>query len=388
MTDGSDCSRHKESVFVVYTHFPHYRRAVFESLSRNEEYDFYFSYDPEGVDDTIASGEARLRLLPLRNVRIGPLIWQCGLVPMMLKTQMDYAVFLGNPYNVSTWVAAAIARFRGVKTLFWTHGWLRKDAGIKGLLRRVFYRVPHALLVYGNRARQIGVQLGFAEDSIHVIGNSLDYEEQKAAREAVMQGALCNQAEIHGLKPNRYFLIVSRLVSAAKIDLAIEALALMPQQVPLVVVGAGPCLDELKSKAMNLGVDVRFLGQIYDENVLAGLFLNTAGVVSPGKVGLLAMHALAYGAVVITHGDFDQQMPEVEALTPGVTGLFFKLGDVESLAQQMTLLIQSEIDLPAQQSRRLQAIETIEADYTPVAQVEKITSALRCLKEGGHVSNP
>lgn len=375
-------------MYVIYTHFPHYRRAVFESLSRSEEYDFHFSYDPEGLDDTIASGEAGLRLLPLRNVRIGSLVWQRGLVPMMLKTQMDYAIFLGNPYNVSTWVAAVIARFRGVKTLFWTHGWLRKDAGLKGLLRRIFYKVPHALLVYGNRARQIGAQLGFAEDSIHVIGNSLDYEKQKAAREAVMQGALPGQAERYGLKPNRYFLIVSRLVSSARIDLAIEALALMPQMVPLVVVGAGPCLDDLKSNAAKLGVDARFLGEIYEEEVLAGLFMDTAGVVSPGKVGLLAMHALAYGAVVITHSDFDQQMPEVEALSPGVTGLFFKHDDVQSLAQQMTLLIQSDISLPAQQSRRLHAIEAIEADYTPGAQVEKITRALRSLKEGGHVSNP
>ncbi len=44
------------------------------------------------------------------------------------------------------------------------------------------------------------------------------------------------------------------------------------------------------------------------------------------------MHSLGYGVPVIAHDDPDEQGPEYEAITPGVTGEFFRKGSVDSLA--------------------------------------------------------
>ena len=41
--------------------------------------------------------------------------------------------------------------------------------------------------------------------------------------------------------------------------------------------------------------------------------------VSPDKVGLTAIHSMAYGRPVITHDNMDRQGPEVEAVIPGRT---------------------------------------------------------------------
>lgn len=119
-----------------------------------------------------------------------------------------------------------------------------------------------------------------------------------------------------------------------------------------------------------------FLGAIYEEDQLAPLFLGARAVVSPGKVGLLAMHAMAYGTPVITHGDLDRQMPEIEAIEPGVTGALFKRGDDADLARQMLVFInRNPRDLEVQKASEL-AIARIERDYTPQSQVRKIVSAL------------
>ena len=57
------------------------------------------------------------------------------------------------------------------------------------------------------------------------------------------------------------------------------------------------------------------------------------------KNRILAIHALAYGTPVITHDDLDRQMPEVEVISEGLTGAFFKHGDVADLAENDKIFV-------------------------------------------------
>jgi len=98
------------------------------------------------------------------------------------------------------------------------------------------------------------------------------------------------------------------------------------------LVGDGPEREALSQLAARRGVCVEFRGECYDEDTLRVLTSNACATVSPGKVGLTAMQSLAYGTPVITHGDLDSQMPEVEVVLPGTNGDFFVKGSVESLA--------------------------------------------------------
>ena len=53
--------------------------------------------------------------------------------------------------------------------------------------------------------------------------------------------------------------------------------------------------------------------------------------VSPGNIGLTAIHSLTYGTPAITHNNFSNQMPEFEAIQDGFTGSFFEENDINSL---------------------------------------------------------
>ena len=57
--------------------------------------------------------------------------------------------------------------------------------------------------------------------------------------------------------------------------------------------------------------------------------------VSPGNVGLTAIHSLTFGTPVLTHDYFPYQMPEFEAIHEGQTGSFFKYGNIQSLAEKI-----------------------------------------------------
>lgn len=365
-------------IAVVYTHFPHYRAAVFDALDRSDSYSFEFYYDPRGIDATIESGAQSTahRVLPL--LRWGRFFWQRGSIALSGSRDIDGLIFLGNPLILSTWIAGVHARLRGKKTFFWTHGWLRRETGLKGILRKAFYRLADGLMVYGERAREIGMDAGFDPNHIHVVANSLDYDVQREAREAY-DAHLEPRGEgvVHNDRPDTpYFLAVSRLVPSAELDLAIDAMAELPANAVLVIVGDGPERASLEVRACKSSVDVRFLGAVYDEPRLASLFINACAVISPGKVGLLAVHALAYGAPVITHDDFDRQMPEVEAIEPGVTGTLFRRGNRQSLVLAMQYYYGLQDDAPARATCRSSAIVRIERDFTPEAQVAKIIRAL------------
>lgn len=361
---------------VIYTHFPHYREAVFRALAQDKDFDFRFFYDRDGIEKTIASSDVKLPGGSLETKKLGGVMIQPSVPAHLARTQAKAVILLGNPYIVTNWLGAIIFKLRGRRVMMWTHGWMnRHERGLKALIRNLFYQLADVLLVYGERAKQLGVEQGFAPERIFVIGNSLDYAAQVRARAAAI-GAADTVLASHGLESGRYFLTVSRLVAGVGIEQAIEALSALDSKVPFVIVGSGPERDRLERRAADLNVAVVFMGPLYDERDLAPLFLNALAVVSPRKVGLLAMHALAYGAPVITHGDLDRQMPEVEAIENGVTGSFFEYGDISGLAEVMRRYVNGNGTRVSREELVSRAHAMIEARFTPESQVQRIKSAI------------
>ena len=367
-------SDERRRIAIIYTHLPHYRKPVFSELGSSSHFNFSFYYDVRGVDPTIRSEKLDGTGHHIRTLTLGGLMFQPGIFSACIRDDFDCYIFLGNPHIVTTWLLMPILRLRKKKVAFWTHGWIRRERGLKRWLRNKFYHQADMLLLYSNRAKELGLASGFSEEQMEVIYNSLDYPTQKAQREA-----RCGHSNDKGVP---YFLCVSRLVPNVEIDLAIEAMAVLAIEpglaCELIVVGEGPERAALELQAEQLRAHVRFLGAIYEEERLAELFMNCVAVVSPGKVGLLAMHALAYGAPVITHGDLDQQMPEVEAIIPGRTGQFFQRGDVKELAASM----QRYLLIEHGETQRREAIEIIEKHWTPSAQRQLVEQAIDRLLTG------
>ena len=120
-------------------------------------------------------------------------------------------------------------------------------------------------------------------------------------------------------------------------------------------------------------MDVRFVGAVYDEERLGRCYHAADLTVSPGKVGLTAIHSLTYGVPVITHGNLDEQMPEVEAITPGRTGDFFTQHDAEDLARVIAGWLGAGRD---REMVTAACREVVAAKYNPLRQAELIDAAV------------
>lgn len=330
----------RRRVAVVYHFFPHYRAGVMKALQRDECNDYLFvgdRRDPEGAIKACDSSQFNFLYAPC-TILFGPLLWQRGILRLAWSCQVDAMIFLGNANFLSTWLAAALARMRGKRVLFWTHGWLSEEQGTKAVFRTLFYRLADGLLLYGRRAKAIAARRGFSSSRLYVVFNSLDYEAQQAARAAMSDAQLMKIRE--DLFPNNpgvpVLICTSRLTALRGLEHLIEAMRYLRDRdirSNLLLVGDGPERMKLENLADRFGVPVHFYGACYDERRLAELIMAANVTVAPGQVGLTAIHSLAYGTPVITHGDADHQMPEWEAIMPGVTGDYFRRGDVEDLAR-------------------------------------------------------
>ena len=121
-----------------------------------------------------------------------------------------------------------------------------------------------------------------------------------------------------------HFLVVSRLISYKRIDLAVEACTRL--NLPLRVVGIGPDLPHLKRVA---GPTVQFLGRLSDEQVAQEL-ARCKALIFPGEedFGITPVECMASGRPVVAYGAGGA----LETVLDGETGVFFGDQSVNSLA--------------------------------------------------------
>jgi len=370
------------AVAVIYPFVPHYRMPVFRALLNNNglrEYKFFAGKNTveETIKSELMNGKENFNGVPTYTVH--GLTFQLGLLRVCLSQEYRHLIFMSDPYVITYWIYATLARIAGKKVWFWTHGWLRSELGLKGWMRKFFYKLPHGLLLYGERAKGIGVQSGFNPDRLHVIYNSLDYDQQRAVRERLNRGVLSlphTVEEPEWLRAQPYFACIARLTELCRFDLVIESLAQLRKDegvdIGMVFIGDGPQRSVLQAMALNLNVRCWFLGAIYDEEIIGMLLYHARAVVSPGKVGLTAMHSLAYGTPVISHDDFGKQMPEFEAIIPGKTGDFFNAGSVSDLAKVLWRWLNKVRD----DEERKTCYSRVEECFTPQRQRDLIEAAL------------
>ncbi|HTM78640.1 MAG TPA: glycosyltransferase, partial [Devosia sp.] len=289
----------------------------------------------------------------------------------------DALIIIGNPNYRSTWIMALAGRAMGKKILFWAHGWLRPEPPLKRLLRNTYYGLADKVLVYGERAIEMAERSGFRRDKVAVIYNSLDWDQTKLHADAAAAQDRNALRAGFGMPLDKPVLIcTARLTLLCQFDLLLNAAAQLRQAgqaYHIALVGDGPERVPLEQLASDLCLDIRFHGAVYDEAKLARMFAASDLTVSPGKVGLTAIHSLSYGVPVITHGDLDAQMPEVEAIEPGITGDFFERNNVDSLAAAIEDWFVVGRD-PA--SVRAACHKVIEAKFNPLTQTRLIDKAV------------
>jgi glycosyltransferase involved in cell wall biosynthesis len=108
-----------------------------------------------------------------------------------------------------------------------------------------------------------------------------------------------------------------------------------------VLIGEGPEEKNLKKLCGELSISnsVHFLGYLHGNKRLAPWVLASDLFVAPGQIGLMAPMALVYEKSLVISDDTGLHDPELQAFIPEKTGLTYKHGNVEDLADKINILL-------------------------------------------------
>jgi len=224
-------------------------------------------------------------------------------------------------------------------------------------------------LLYNNRAKELLIQEKFDANSLYVVYNSLDYELQRKIFNTLNKRYLDERKqEIFG-NSNKTIIFIGRITKEKKLDLLIDSLNILKSKgsnFNLLIVGDGSEINHIKMACTKNGLEnVKFWGPCYNEYIIGELIGLADLTVSPGNVGLTAIHSLTYGTPIITHNDFKNQGPEVEIIEEDITGAFFKKNNYNSLAEEIIKWFEKH---PSTEKNRASCRKNIDKYYNPQYQ--------------------
>ena len=334
--------------------------------------DFCFGNSDEGQIKQLDFSCFRKKIMNVKTKRLYVFNRMSGAFFLVFRPYKKY-VLTGDILCVSNWLILIFARLLGKQVYLWTHGWYGDETKAKALLKKFFFGLSSGLFLYGDYAKKLMISAGFRQDKLHVIYNSLDYDKQLAVRERVKPTSVYQ--DYFG-NDNPVLIFTGRINKSKKIEQIIEAHQLLSKEINVFLLGDGPEIESLKTKVKNLRLDKNywFYGACYDEDIIGEFFYNATVCVSPGNIGLTAMHSAMYGCPVITHSDFSKQMPEFEIIQKTITGNFFEYDNVVSLSETIQLWLDKH---PVKDDvLRTKCFKMMDEKYNPYYQVKVFKSVL------------
>lgn len=356
---------------IIYNTAPRYREAIFQSIDKTYDCDWYFGETKTDIKE--------MDLSLLKNTKYyktygdaSSFYWKKGILSLLFKRKYQTFLMLSESRSLTDYFFIGLARLLRKKVYVWTHGWYGKETKKEAVLKKWQFNQVEGIFVYSNYARNLMIEQGIPGKKIFTIHNSLDYDEQKALRERLEPS---NIYKDHFSNDYPTIIFIGRLTKVKKLDLLLEALYKLKnrgEKYNLVFVGNGSEKENLQENVISFGLkdNVWFYGACYDERQNAELIYNADLCVAPGNIGLTAMHAMVFGCPCMSHNTFKWQMPEFEAIQPGLTGEFFEMNNVDSLADSISRWFSENIR--KRQEVRKACFQEIDTQWNPYFQLEVI----------------
>lgn len=354
----------------ILNYAPHYRLFLYKKISEEITTDFYFGDIPNSSIKKLDYKNLSSFKEEFKTLKLLSFLWYKNSIRLVFKPYKNY-ILTGDPYILSNWIILILAKLFNKKTILWTHGWYGRETITKKVIKKMYFGLADKILLYNEMSKYLMLNEGFKEDKLIPIYNSLDYDTQKVIRDGLQQSGIY----FNHFKNNYPVLIyIGRIQKSKKIDLLLKSLYEFKLQniiYNLIIIGGAS--DEFNSNEIieNLRIEnqVWLYGPSYDEEKNAELIFNANLCVSPGNVGLTAIHSLMYGTPVLTHNNFRNQGPEWECVIEGVNGGFFKENDIEDLMNKIDYYIKNPIS-------KKQCFKIIEEKWNPHNQINILKEVL------------
>lgn len=361
----------KNEICCIFNIASHYREPIYKLMDEELKCDFYFGDKVSTLIKLMDTSTLKGYKKTVKNKKIifNKFVWQVGVVKLVFK-KYKFFILTGDTNILSNWLISFFCLILNKKVYLWMHGLVRELSWKEKLLTYPQYFMANKFLLYGETAKRNMIENGFNEKKMICIYNSLDYAKQLKIRSDLK---LSNIYKDYFKNDYPVLIYIGRIQLLKKIDMIIDAMGILKSvghYCNLIIIGddnENVFIDKIIKKN-NLQNYVWLYGSCYKEELIGNLIFNADVCVSPGNVGLTAMHSLVYGTPVITHDNISYQMPEFEAIEPGLTGDFFEEDNLEDLCQKIK--VWTSIKEQKRQGVRESCYTVIEKKYNPMVQIK------------------
>ena len=324
-------------VLILQRILPPYRLAFFQSLARSPKLTLTLAYGEASQNSALTSipPPPGIPTTTIKNFYWGideTIVLQVGSLSLLHANRYDTVIAEFNPRILSNVLACFAARRRGLKFIWWGHGFRPKSGPVAQLIYLWLAAHAHAVIFYTSEGAKKMIKRGMPQEKAFIAWNSIDTEEILRLK----------QEFVPDQRPR--ILCIGRLIPEKKVDLLLRGFALAVPRISaaarLTIIGDGPQREPLGRLAEQLGIAERvdFIKGTYEQKQLAPYFNTSSISVSAGYVGLSAIHSLAYGIPMII-ADKEPHSPEIAAIEDGVNAVFFQAGQADGLADQIVDLL-------------------------------------------------
>ncbi len=355
---------------------PHYRFPIFNAIAEKFTCAFYIGNHLKQPIKTFDYKALKGYVATLNNHFLRNFYWQSKSLRLVFK-KYDMYFMDGEPYCLSSWIVLLLCRILGKQTVAWTHGWYGREGFVKRLIKRLYYSLYTKLMVYNEYSIKLMEKEGFTPDKMYCIANSLDTDKDMKIRSELSPSNIYLN---HFKNDCPTIIYCGRIQKWKKLDLVLRCISQFKSEgviVNAVFLGKDVENVALDKMAENLGItdQIWLYGPCYDEQIIGEMFYNADVCLSPGNVGLTAIHSLTFGCPVLTHDDFKHQGPEFEAIRAGQTGDFFKEGDIADMKAKIAFWINK--DEESRNKTRINAFNEIDRKwniYYQLGVIDKVVN--------------
>lgn len=260
-----------------------------------------------------------------------------NLGPILSDLQITHLILEQAFTNLELWVHI-FSRTREVG--LWGHGYrpTALQSGFSSALNRAALTRAKWFFAYTERGAEHARKLGLPPDRISILNNANDSLALRRHIAAISTSERQATRLRYHLTRGKTAVFVGTLTREKGIDLLVQAAKDLTRADPafrIVIVGSGP--EKLKVlEAIDRGVPIIRFPRL-TESDLARLLAVSDVLIVPGRIGLVAVDALASGLPVVSVKD-GRHAPEVDYLTEG-ENLFL----VESTPESLTAGVQQAL---------------------------------------------
>ena len=355
----------------IFNYAPHYRRSIYKKIDEEFDTQFYFS-DMKSDIPKMDYSEFKKKPITVRDRYICGLLWRRDILLLPFKN-FDHYLIIGD-LALSYFPFILLCHLLGKKVYAWGHG-NKTFKGKTKLWQKWFYNNCDVFFTYGENGCKRLMELGVPKERLNVIYNSLNDKvipsEQRCLKSDKIKTYFKNDFPT--------LLFVGRLTKVKQLDWIIEAQYYHKSNnlnYNLLIIGDGPMKKELVQLVNDkkLQDNVWFYGKCYDEIELSSLIYNADLCVSPGNVGLTALHSMSYGTPVISNDDFETQMPEYETIVVGKTGELYEKDSFDDFCGKIKLWLSQKT---SREQVRQNCYNVINDKFNSQYQIELLKSVIK-----------